>query len=157
MVIASQLYIHYSAKTSIFIYLPFFQSISIYSHYAWHWLPHCRTSLWMLNALSFFSCMVPARTWFDWLFPSWAGVKRFVYISAADFGLVNYLLQGYYEGKVCLFFFSSIKKNANFKDFCIITWGYWYPSSHDVPIGMPFCQSAWPKNDIPYVSTSSMG
>ncbi|KAH6804522.1 Rossmann-fold superfamily protein, partial [Perilla frutescens var. frutescens] len=28
-----------------------------------------------------------------------AGVKRFVYISAADFGLVNYLLQGYYEGK----------------------------------------------------------
>jgi hypothetical protein len=29
-----------------------------------------------------------------------AGVKRFVYVSAADFGLVNYLLQGYYEGKV---------------------------------------------------------
>lgn len=29
-----------------------------------------------------------------------AGVKRFVYISAADFGVVNYLLQGYYEGKV---------------------------------------------------------
>lgn len=28
-----------------------------------------------------------------------AGVKRFVYISAADFGLVNYVLQGYYEGK----------------------------------------------------------
>ncbi|GJM99566.1 hypothetical protein PR202_ga16678 [Eleusine coracana subsp. coracana] len=28
-----------------------------------------------------------------------AGVKRFVYVSAADFGLVNYLLQGYYEGK----------------------------------------------------------
>ncbi|VFR03162.1 unnamed protein product [Cuscuta campestris] len=27
------------------------------------------------------------------------GVKRFVYISAADFGFVNYLLQGYYEGK----------------------------------------------------------
>jgi len=27
------------------------------------------------------------------------GVKRFVYISAANFGLVNYLLQGYYEGK----------------------------------------------------------
>ncbi|KAL8101787.1 uncharacterized protein At1g32220, chloroplastic [Apium graveolens] len=27
------------------------------------------------------------------------GVKRFAYISAADFGLVNYLLQGYYEGK----------------------------------------------------------
>ncbi|KAG8381963.1 hypothetical protein BUALT_Bualt05G0027200 [Buddleja alternifolia] len=27
------------------------------------------------------------------------GVKRFVYISAADFGLVNYLLQGYYDGK----------------------------------------------------------
>lgn len=27
------------------------------------------------------------------------GVKRFVYISAADFGLVNYILQGYYEGK----------------------------------------------------------
>lgn len=27
------------------------------------------------------------------------GVKRFVYVSAADFGVVNYLLQGYYEGK----------------------------------------------------------
>lgn len=27
------------------------------------------------------------------------GVKRFVYISAADFGFVNYILQGYYEGK----------------------------------------------------------
>lgn len=27
------------------------------------------------------------------------GVKRFVYISAADFGVVNYLIQGYYEGK----------------------------------------------------------
>ncbi|KAK9698195.1 hypothetical protein RND81_08G088100 [Saponaria officinalis] len=27
------------------------------------------------------------------------GVKRFVYISAADFGVVNYLLQGYYKGK----------------------------------------------------------
>ncbi|CAL5204936.1 unnamed protein product [Lathyrus oleraceus] len=27
------------------------------------------------------------------------GIKRFVYISAADFGVVNYLLQGYYEGK----------------------------------------------------------
>nr|KJB55156.1 hypothetical protein B456_009G066100 [Gossypium raimondii] len=29
------------------------------------------------------------------------GVKRFVYISAADFGLANYLLKGYYEGKSC--------------------------------------------------------
>lgn len=29
-----------------------------------------------------------------------AGVKRFVYISAADFGVANYVLQGYYEGKV---------------------------------------------------------
>ncbi|XP_039052308.1 uncharacterized protein At1g32220, chloroplastic-like [Hibiscus syriacus] len=27
------------------------------------------------------------------------GVKRFVYISAADFGLANYFLKGYYEGK----------------------------------------------------------
>lgn len=36
-----------------------------------------------------------------------AGVKRFVYVSAADFGLVNYLLQGYYEGKV-------------------ISWDYWH-------------------------------
>ncbi|XP_073277185.1 uncharacterized protein At1g32220, chloroplastic-like [Primulina huaijiensis] len=27
------------------------------------------------------------------------GVKRFVYISAADFGVVNYVLRGYYEGK----------------------------------------------------------
>uniref|UniRef100_A0A0E0K142 NAD(P)-binding domain-containing protein n=1 Tax=Oryza punctata TaxID=4537 RepID=A0A0E0K142_ORYPU len=27
------------------------------------------------------------------------GIKRFVYVSAADFGFVNYLLQGYYEGK----------------------------------------------------------
>ncbi|KAF5935238.1 hypothetical protein HYC85_026367 [Camellia sinensis] len=30
------------------------------------------------------------------------GVKRFVYISAADFGVVNYLLKGYYEGKVAV-------------------------------------------------------
>ncbi|PQM34682.1 uncharacterized protein Pyn_35874 [Prunus yedoensis var. nudiflora] len=28
------------------------------------------------------------------------GVKRFVYVSAADFGVVNYLLRGYYEGKL---------------------------------------------------------
>lgn len=28
-----------------------------------------------------------------------AGVKRFVYISAADFGLPSFVLQGYYEGK----------------------------------------------------------
>ncbi|XP_004244495.1 uncharacterized protein At1g32220, chloroplastic [Solanum lycopersicum] len=27
------------------------------------------------------------------------GVKRFVYISAADFGIANYVLQGYYDGK----------------------------------------------------------
>ncbi|KAL5785880.1 hypothetical protein ACOSQ2_008272 [Xanthoceras sorbifolium] len=27
------------------------------------------------------------------------GVKRFVYISAADFGVANYLLRGFYEGK----------------------------------------------------------
>ncbi|XP_068638214.1 uncharacterized protein At1g32220, chloroplastic-like [Aristolochia californica] len=27
------------------------------------------------------------------------GIKRFVYISAADFGVANYLLQGYYKGK----------------------------------------------------------
>lgn len=27
------------------------------------------------------------------------GVKRFIYISAADFGVINYLLKGYYEGK----------------------------------------------------------
>lgn len=27
------------------------------------------------------------------------GVKRFVFVSAAGFGLVNYLLRGYYEGK----------------------------------------------------------
>ncbi|KAL7599420.1 uncharacterized protein At1g32220, chloroplastic [Lactuca sativa] len=27
------------------------------------------------------------------------GIKRFVYISASDFGVINYLLQGYYEGK----------------------------------------------------------
>ncbi|XP_062152744.1 uncharacterized protein At1g32220, chloroplastic-like isoform X2 [Alnus glutinosa] len=26
-------------------------------------------------------------------------VKRYIYISAADFGLINYLLKGYYEGK----------------------------------------------------------
>ncbi|CAN6873907.1 unnamed protein product [Brassica oleracea] len=30
------------------------------------------------------------------------GVKRFVYISAADFGLAKYLLSGYYEGKPLL-------------------------------------------------------
>ncbi|KAL4565018.1 hypothetical protein LXL04_029100 [Taraxacum kok-saghyz] len=27
------------------------------------------------------------------------GIKRFVYISASDFGVINYLLQGYYDGK----------------------------------------------------------
>jgi len=27
------------------------------------------------------------------------GVKRFVYVSATDFGVANYLLKGYYEGK----------------------------------------------------------
>ncbi|KAK9065663.1 hypothetical protein SSX86_015064 [Deinandra increscens subsp. villosa] len=27
------------------------------------------------------------------------GIKRFVYISAADFGVINYLIQGYYDGK----------------------------------------------------------
>ncbi|EEF41156.1 uncharacterized protein At1g32220, chloroplastic isoform X1 [Ricinus communis] len=27
------------------------------------------------------------------------GVKKFVYVSAADFGLINYILRGYYEGK----------------------------------------------------------
>ncbi|KAK7352618.1 hypothetical protein VNO80_18042 [Phaseolus coccineus] len=27
------------------------------------------------------------------------GVKRFVYISSADYGVVNYLVQGYYQGK----------------------------------------------------------
>ncbi|KAI9153886.1 hypothetical protein LWI28_017980 [Acer negundo] len=27
------------------------------------------------------------------------GVKRFAYISAADFGFINYILRGYYEGK----------------------------------------------------------
>ncbi|KAA3489840.1 catalytic/coenzyme binding protein [Gossypium australe] len=31
------------------------------------------------------------------------GVKRFVYISAADFGLANYLLKGYYEGKISMY------------------------------------------------------
>ncbi|XP_075518143.1 uncharacterized protein At1g32220, chloroplastic-like isoform X3 [Primulina tabacum] len=31
------------------------------------------------------------------------GVKRFVYISAADFGVVNYVLRGYYEGKLSIF------------------------------------------------------
>lgn len=30
------------------------------------------------------------------------GVKRFVYVSAADSGVINYLLQGYYDGKVTL-------------------------------------------------------
>ncbi|KAI3505507.1 hypothetical protein L1887_27638 [Cichorium endivia] len=27
------------------------------------------------------------------------GIKRFVYVSACDYGVVNYMLQGYYEGK----------------------------------------------------------
>jgi hypothetical protein len=46
-----------------------------------------------------------------WLALDPAGVKRFVYISAADFGLVNYLLQGYYEGKVLL---SDLEINPGF-------------------------------------------
>lgn len=29
-----------------------------------------------------------------------SGVKRFVYISAADFGVINYLIRGYFQGKV---------------------------------------------------------
>ncbi|KAJ8436345.1 hypothetical protein Cgig2_009910 [Carnegiea gigantea] len=37
--------------------------------------------------------------WFDNVACHFTGVRRFVYISAADFGLVNYILQGYYEGK----------------------------------------------------------
>lgn len=44
------------------------------------------------------------------------GVKRFVYISAADFGLANYLLQGYYEGKVLswllIYFFHLLVRNV---------------------------------------------
>ena len=39
-------------------------------------------------------CWAPNCSWMS------SGVKRFVYISAADFGLVNYLLKGYYAGKV---------------------------------------------------------
>ncbi|PWA93603.1 NAD(P)-binding Rossmann-fold superfamily protein [Artemisia annua] len=27
------------------------------------------------------------------------GIRRFVYISASDFGVINYLIQGYYDGK----------------------------------------------------------
>ncbi|KAF9684067.1 hypothetical protein SADUNF_Sadunf04G0079100 [Salix dunnii] len=38
-------------------------------------------------------CWTPNCSWMS------SGVKRFVYISAADFGLVNYLLKGYYAGK----------------------------------------------------------
>lgn len=29
-----------------------------------------------------------------------SGVKRFVYISAADFGVINNLIRGYFQGKV---------------------------------------------------------
>lgn len=45
-------------------------------------------------------------------------MKRYVYISAADFGLVNYLLQGYYEGKVlfCPVFLCLVpEKSSNMK------------------------------------------
>ncbi|KAF3657320.1 putative protein GLUTAMINE DUMPER 1-like [Capsicum annuum] len=43
------------------------------------------------------------------------GVKRFVYISAADFGPVNYLLQCYYEGKVvCVSFLSPKLPSRSF-------------------------------------------
>jgi hypothetical protein len=44
-----------------------------------------------------------------------SGVKRYVYISAADFGLINYLLKGYYEGKVlsCFCNLSVIFKSLN--------------------------------------------
>ena len=45
--------------------------------------------IWEASSFAFsFICFPPA------------GVKRFVYVSAADFGLVNYLLKGYYDGKV---------------------------------------------------------
>lgn len=40
----------------------------------------------------------------NWVLFCKPGVKRFVYISAADFGLANYLLGGYYEGKVLVYF-----------------------------------------------------
>lgn len=65
---------------------------------------------WHLNFVSFswgvqpiWSLCVKIQTFdsFAAVFTSCAGVQRFVYISAADFGVVNYLLRGYYEGKVC--------------------------------------------------------
>lgn len=53
-------------------------------------------------------CWNPNCSWMS------SGVKRFVYISAADFGLVNYLLKGYFAGKVqfvysFIYYFSIIK------------------------------------------------
>lgn len=54
-------------------------------------LSHC-----LFNIMDFVHVLTPFGSSF---FLS-VGVRRFVYISAADFGLVNYLLQGYYEGKV---------------------------------------------------------
>jgi hypothetical protein len=53
-------------------------------------------------------CWTPNCSWMS------SGVKRFVYISAADFGLVNYLLKGYFAGKVqfvysFIYYFSIIK------------------------------------------------
>lgn len=48
-------------------------------------------------------CYQTRFLWLSRFFFLFVGVKRFVYISAADFGLVNYLLQGYYDGKVLYF------------------------------------------------------
>ncbi|XP_065636547.1 uncharacterized protein LOC112003124 [Quercus suber] len=43
--------------------------------------------------------LYPSKTYGFQLALDPAGVKRFVYVSATDFGVANYLLQGYYAGK----------------------------------------------------------
>ncbi|KAH7574002.1 hypothetical protein JRO89_XS03G0237300 [Xanthoceras sorbifolium] len=49
-----------------------------------------------LNAIELFFFFF---TFSSMIVPLPTGVKRFVYISAADFGVANYLLRGFYEGK----------------------------------------------------------
>ena len=48
----------------------------------------------IVNAKAFLTCFY--RSYCD----SFTGVKRFVYISAMDFGFPSFFLRGYYEGKV---------------------------------------------------------
>ncbi|CAD5331349.1 unnamed protein product [Arabidopsis thaliana] len=80
------------------------------------------------------------------------GVKRFVYISAADFGLANYLLRGYYEGKLLTrFAYGGIILRPGF------IYGTRSVGSMKIPLGVfgspmeMVLQQAKPLNQLPLV------